>query len=154
MGSEQRRRIGRIGRRAARLAALLACAGGLLVLAPACALADLWVSSGGTNTGYCSEANPCATISYAVSLAIPDDTIYVGPGTYTDNATIPASVSALTIQGAGMHATTVSGGFGPIGSVFTIQDGAADDQRRDDRGRDGTERRRGAQPGNADDGAR
>ena len=35
------------------------------------------------------------------------------------------TITGLTVQGAGMHATTITGGFGPLGSVFTIQDGAA-----------------------------
>jgi hypothetical protein len=122
MRSERRRRT---GSRAPRLVVLLACVGGFFLLAPAGALADLWVSSGGTNAGSCSEASPCASISYAVSRAVPNQTISVGPGTFRDNVSIPASVSPLTIAGAGIHATTVSGGFGPIGSVFTIQDGAS-----------------------------
>src|SRR3982074_2850974 len=88
------------------------------------ARATLWVSSSGTDTGYCSLANPCATISRAVSLAIPNDTIYVGAGRFTDHVTVPASISGLVLQGAGMKATTVSGGFDGSGSVFTIQAGA------------------------------
>jgi sugar lactone lactonase YvrE len=93
--------------------------------APAAASAGpmLWVSSGGTDSGYCSQANPCATVSRAVSLAIPTGTIVVGPGRYTDHVTIPSSDSPLTIQGAGVGATTVSGGFNGSGSVFTIPSG-------------------------------
>jgi hypothetical protein len=100
---------------------LLACAGGCLGLVPAAASADLWVSRSGANAGSCAAVVPCATISYAVSRAAPGNTIYVGPGTYADHVSIPTSVSPLTIRGAGMHATAISGGFGPIGSVLTVQ---------------------------------
>lgn len=88
--------------------------------APAAALATLWVSASGTDTGFCSQANPCATISRAVSLAIPNDTIYIGPGVFNDHVTVPVSITGLVLQGAGMHATTVDGGFNASGSVFTI----------------------------------
>jgi 6-phosphogluconolactonase (cycloisomerase 2 family) len=98
------------------------CFAGAVV--PGVALATLWVGSGGTDTGYCSQANPCATISRAVSLAIPNDTIYVGAGRFTDHVTVDSSIGGLTIQGAGMHATIVSGGVDQPGSVFTIQSGA------------------------------
>jgi sugar lactone lactonase YvrE len=108
-----------------RVVTVLSIASVGVAAAPAAALAGpmLWVSSGGSDSGYCSQANPCATLSRAVSLAIPQGTIVVGPGRYTDHVTIPSSVSPLTIQGAGMQATTVSGGFNGSGSVFTIQSG-------------------------------
>jgi hypothetical protein len=109
-----------------RVLAVLSVTGITIATAPAVALAGpmLWVSSGGTDSGFCSQANPCATISRAVSLAIPNGTIVVGPGRYTDHVTIPASVSPLTIQGPGAAVMSVSGGFNGSGSVFTIQSGA------------------------------
>jgi hypothetical protein len=114
-----------------RVLAVVAAVTAAVALAPGAALADLWVSSTGTDSGYCSQANPCATISRAVSLAIPNDTIYIGPGSYTDHVVIPPtypkdpnSISGLTLQGAGMHATTVTGGgFQTPGSVFAIDGG-------------------------------
>src|SRR5882757_9676830 len=115
----------RLGRRMLRILVALTCAGAAIALVPGSALADLWVSSSGTDTGYCSQANPCATISRAVSLAIPNATINVGAGSFRDHVTIGPSVSPLTIQGAGMQGTTVSGGFDGSGSVFTIQDKAS-----------------------------
>jgi hypothetical protein len=104
--------------------ATLCCVGAVGAVVPGVALATLWVGSGGTDTGYCSQANPCATLSRAVSLAIPNDTIYVGPGRFTDHLTVDSSISGLTVQGAGMHATIVTGGVDQPGSVFTIQSGA------------------------------
>jgi hypothetical protein len=81
-------------------------------------MADLWVSHSGTDSGYCSEANPCATLSRAVSLAIADATIHVGPGTFTDHVTISPETTRLTIAGSGMKSTVISGSF--TGTVFTI----------------------------------
>jgi hypothetical protein len=104
--------------------ATLCCVGAVGAVVPGVALATLWVGSGGTDTGYCSQANPCATLSRAVSLAIPNDTIYVGPGRFTDHLTVDSSISGLTVQGAGMHATIVTGGVDQPGSVFTVQSGA------------------------------
>jgi sugar lactone lactonase YvrE len=96
-----------------------------IAILPGVALANLWVASGGDNSGYCSQANPCATLSRAVSLAIPNATIYVAPGTITDHVTIDSSTPGLIIEGSGMRATTISGGFGQGGSVFTIESGAS-----------------------------
>ena len=117
--------VTRLRQRVLRVAMALGCAGAVMALVPGSALADLWVSSSGTDTGYCSQANPCATISRAVSLAIPNTTIFVGAGTFTDHVTIGSDVSPLTIQGAGAHTTTVSGGFNGSGSVFTISSASA-----------------------------
>jgi hypothetical protein len=47
----------------------------------------------------------------------------VGAGTFTDHVTIDPSITGLTIEGAGMKATTITGGFDQSGSVFTIQSG-------------------------------
>ena len=115
-------------RLAGRLLAVVAAVTVGIALVPGAALADLWVSSNGTDSGYCSQANPCATISRAVSLAIPNDTIYIGAGSYSDHVVIPStkpgdpnSISGLTLQGAGMHSTTVNGGGSDTpGSVFSI----------------------------------
>jgi hypothetical protein len=85
---------------------------------PSCAMADLWVSRSGTDSGFCSQANPCATLSRAVSLAISDATIYVGPGTFTDHVTVSPDTTRLTIAGSGMKSTVISGNF--TGSVFRI----------------------------------
>ena len=52
------------------------------------------------------QANPCATISYAVSVATSGDTIQVGAGTYDENVVV--AVSDLTITGQG-PATIVTG---------------------------------------------
>jgi hypothetical protein len=106
---------------ASRAALVLVCASAAAAVLPAGALATLWVSSSGTDTGYCSQANPCATLSRAVSLAIPNDTIYVGPGIIFDHVNIDSSITGLTIQGAGVRATTISGGVNKPGTVITVQ---------------------------------
>jgi len=85
------------------------------------------VASSSSDTSDCLADNPCATLSYAVSVSGPGDTIVVGPGTFRDNVTIPATATAsgepLTIRGAGSDATTISGGL--TGSVFTIASNAS-----------------------------
>jgi hypothetical protein len=103
-----------------RAALALVCVTAAAAVLPATALATLWVSSSGTDTGFCSQANPCATLSRAVSLAIPNDTIYVGAGIVFDHVNIDSTITGLTVQGAGVHATTISGGVGQPGSVITI----------------------------------
>jgi hypothetical protein len=103
----------------------IACLGVAAAATPASALADLWVSGHGTDTGYCSFANPCATISHALSLLIPNDTIHVDPGTVTDHVTIDPSIVGLTIEGGGASKSTVSGGFDESGAVFRIESGAS-----------------------------
>ena len=115
----------------ARTGGAVAAASAVIALVPGSALADLWVSSSGTDSGYCSQANPCATISRALSLAIPNDTIYLGPGSYPEHVVIPStqpgdpnSISGLTLQGSGMHSTTINGGgFNTPGSVVTVGTG-------------------------------
>jgi hypothetical protein len=103
----------------------IVCLGVAAAAAPSSALADLWVSGHGTDTGYCSFANPCATISHALSLLISNDTIHVDQGTVTDHVTIDPSIVGLTIAGAGVSKSTVSGGFDGSGAVFTIESGAS-----------------------------
>ena len=50
----------------------------------------------GVNTNYGDINNPVKTIAKAVSLACEGDTIYVLPGTYTEELTINKSVSILS----------------------------------------------------------
>jgi hypothetical protein len=59
------------GRFLARTGGAVVAASAVIALFPGSALADLWVSSSGADSDYCSQANPCATISRALSLAIP-----------------------------------------------------------------------------------
>jgi hypothetical protein len=82
-------------------------------------------ANGGSDTGNsCTDmAHPCATISHAVAVAADGDTIVVGPGTFTETVTVPASPSAahtLTITGSA-GGTTIQGIGGA--SVVSLQSG-------------------------------
>jgi predicted RNA-binding protein with TRAM domain len=81
----------------------------------------LSVTQSGGDTGNCLTSS-CATISYAVSQAFPDDTIDVGPGTFPDNVDIPGTLTNLTINGSA-SGTTVDGNA--AGYVFNIEGGAS-----------------------------
>lgn len=62
-----------------------------------------YVATTGTDTGDCSDgANPCLTISYAISQASPGDTINVVAGTYDSSVeTFPITINkSLTLLGA------------------------------------------------------
>ncbi|HLN15708.1 MAG TPA: hypothetical protein VK277_03040 [Acidimicrobiales bacterium] len=66
----------------------------------------LYVASTGTDTGNCqSMASPCATIGYALSQGSANDTIDVGPGTFTEETLVMSY--PVTINGAGASNTIV-----------------------------------------------
>lgn len=54
---------------------------------------EWYVATNGSDTNPCTYDAPCATISYANSIALPGDDITVFRGSYTDNVTLKASVS-------------------------------------------------------------
>ena len=59
----------------------------------------LYVSTTGSDTGSCtSSSSPCATISYAASVASSGDTIYVS-GTIDDTVSIDTPVTIAQWQG-------------------------------------------------------
>lgn len=63
-----------------------------------------YVAIGGLDAGSCtSAANPCATLGYALDLSGPNDTIFMGPGEYTQSALLIDTF--ITIQGAGRDQT-------------------------------------------------
>jgi Bacterial Ig-like domain (group 3) len=81
------------------------------VAAQAAAPTTLYVSAGGSNTGTCTSASPCATVSYALKEAASGATIKVS-GTIDDNLTITSPVTITTWPG------------GPAGSPAVL-DGTA-----------------------------
>ena len=87
---------GRAGRYAA--TALGATVLALSVLAPAAAQAaapkTLYVSQGGLDSGTCTLASPCATVSFALTKAAPHATIKVS-GTIDDHLTISHPVTKI-----------------------------------------------------------
>lgn len=84
----------------------------------------LHVATGGTDISTCRDkASPCRTISYAVTQAVDDDTILVGPGTFREFEII-VDVS-IQIRGD-EHALTTIDGTGlnlDRRSLMTVQSG-------------------------------
>ena len=98
---------------AAALGALAALALGVLVptAAQAAAPTTLYVSQGGLDSGTCTSASPCATVSYALTQAASGATIEVS-GTIDDHVSISSAVTITTWPG------------GPAGSPGVL-DGSA-----------------------------
>ncbi|MBW2254596.1 MAG: right-handed parallel beta-helix repeat-containing protein [Deltaproteobacteria bacterium] len=82
------------------------------VMAPALA-ADLYVETGGTDTGDCQTAGtPCATLKYAVgdSRVVSGDTVYLGAGTFNATTGFPVQVAAgVSVLGGGLAVTKITG---------------------------------------------
>lgn len=75
--------------------------------APAYAVADYYVSTGGDDTHTCTSVfQACRTITAALDKASNGQGISVGPGTYTENITITKSIF---ISGAGTDSTIIDG---------------------------------------------
>src|SRR5215472_19225885 len=87
---------GRAGRyAAAALGAVVLASGALAPAAAQAAPATLYVSQGGLDSGTCPSANPCATVSYALTQAASGATIKVS-GTIHDHVTISHPVTITT----------------------------------------------------------
>ncbi len=114
---------GRAGRYAA-----TALAAGVLALgafAPAAAQAaaptTLFVSQGGLDSGTCTSANPCATVSYALTQAASGATIEVS-GTIDDHPVISHPVTITTWPGGPAVSPAVLDGTAS-GTVVTVDSG-------------------------------
>src|SRR5207237_10276461 len=110
--------------RAGRYAAIALGAGVVLALgvfAPAAAQAaapkTLFVSQGGFDSGTCTSASPCATVSFAVTKAASGATIKVS-GTIDDHLTISHPVTITTWPGGPARSPAVLDGTASGGVVF------------------------------------
>lgn len=83
----------------------LLLAASLLGVSPASAATRL-VATSGADSGTCTAA-ACASLGYALSQASPGDTVRLDPGTYVTHAIVDR---AITIEGAGVGATVLTGG--------------------------------------------
>lgn len=79
-------------------AAVLALGAVAPAAAQAAAAKTLYVSQGGLDSGTCTSANPCATVSYALTKAASGATIEVS-GTIDDHVTITSPVTITTWPG-------------------------------------------------------
>src|ERR1700722_12785678 len=124
MGSMRRTR-GPAGRcSATALGALAALALGVLVPAAAQAAAPktLFVSQGGLDSGTCTSASPCATVSFALTKAASGATIKVS-GTIDDHPVISHPVTITTWPGGPAVSPAVLDGTAS-GTVVNIVDTA------------------------------
>jgi hypothetical protein len=93
-----RRRAGRYAATALGTAAVLAFGALGPVASQAAAAATLYVSQGGLDSGTCTSASPCATVSYALTKAASGATIEVS-GTIDDHLSISSPVTITTWPG-------------------------------------------------------
>ena len=93
-----RRRAGRYAATALGAAAVLAFGALGPVAGQAAAAATLYVSQGGLDSGTCTSASPCATVSYALTKAASGATIEVS-GTIDDHLSISSPVTITTWPG-------------------------------------------------------
>jgi hypothetical protein len=102
-------------------AAVLAFGAFVPAAAQAAAPTTLYVSQGGLDSGTCASANPCATVSYALTQAASGATIEVS-GTIHDHPSISHPVTITTWPGgpAGSPAVLDGTESGPV----VVNDGA------------------------------
>ena len=93
-----RGRAGRYAATALGAAAMLALGAVTPAAAQAAAPATLYVSQGGLDSGTCTSASPCATVSYALTQAASGATIKVS-GTIDDHPVISHPVTITTWPG-------------------------------------------------------
>jgi hypothetical protein len=85
-------------------------------------------ASGGDDANGCTQSSPCRTITHTIAVAGAGDTIVVGPGTYTETATVSKTLTLIghdaTIDATGLVNGIVLDGRGSAGSVvrgFTVE---------------------------------
>lgn len=102
---------GRAGRYAATALGAAALAFGAFApaAAQAAAATTLYVSQGGLNSGTCTSASPCATVSYALTKAPSGATIEVS-GTIDDHLSISSPVTITTWPGGPARSPAVLDG--------------------------------------------
>jgi hypothetical protein len=91
--------------------------------AQAAAPATLYVSQGGLDSGTCTSASPCATVSYALTQAASGATIKVS-GTINDHAVISSPVTITTWPAGPAGSPGVLDGTAS-GTVVTVAPGVA-----------------------------
>jgi Bacterial Ig-like domain (group 3) len=113
-----RRRAGRYAATALGAVAVLAFGAFAPVAAQAAAPTTLYVSQGGLDSGTCTPASPCATVSYALTKAPSGATIEVS-GTIDDHLSISSPVTITTWPGGPAGSPAVLDGT-PRGTVVQV----------------------------------
>ncbi len=93
------------------------------VAAQAAAAKTLYVSQSGFDSGTCTSASPCATVSYALTKAASGATIEVS-GTINDHLSIASPVTITTWPGGPAVSPAVLDGTAS-GTVVTVDSGVA-----------------------------
>ena len=107
---------------AAALGSAVLASGALVpAVAQAAAPATLYVSQGGLNSGTCTSASPCATVSYALTQAAAGATIKVS-GTINDHVDISSPVTITTWTGGPAVSPGVLNGTA-TGDVVVVNSG-------------------------------
>jgi Bacterial Ig-like domain (group 3) len=88
--------------------------------AQAAAAKTLYVSQGGSPSGPCTSANPCATVSYALTKAASGATIEVS-GTIEDHPVISSPVTITTWPGGPAGSPAVLDGTAQDNPVVTVE---------------------------------
>jgi hypothetical protein len=120
-GSWTRGRAGRYAATAVGTVAVLAFGVFAAAAAQAAAPTTLYVSQGGLDSGTCTSASPCATVSYALTQAASGATIKVS-GTIDDHLTISHPVTITTWPGGPADSPAVLDGTGS-GDVVDVDAG-------------------------------
>jgi len=120
-GSWTRGRAGRYAATAAGTVAVLAFGVFAAAAAQAAAPTTLYVSQGGLDSGTCTSASPCATVSYALTQAASGATIEVS-GTIDDHLAISHPVTITTWPSGPAGSPAVLDGTGS-GEVVDVEAG-------------------------------
>jgi parallel beta-helix repeat protein len=100
----------------------------ILLISTKCFSADLYVNSTGSNAAAGTAGAPWQTLLYASAQAVPGDTIWLQPGTYTENSQIVLAVR-VSLKAVGdtnntfVNTNFVSGAFLSLESATNGTDG-------------------------------
>jgi hypothetical protein len=120
-GSWTRGRAGRYATTAAGTVAVLAFGVFAAAAAQAAAPTTLYVSQGGFDSGTCTSASPCATVTYALTKAASGATIEVS-GTIDDHPVISHPVTITAWPGGPAGSSAVLDGTTSV-TVVTVESG-------------------------------
>lgn len=94
-----------------RLTTAAAIAAAALSAAAGASAATIHVETSGTDSAACgAAATPCETVARGVTNAVSGDTVDIGAGTFPVTNTIIVTAKNLSINGAGIDETFISGG--------------------------------------------